>query len=45
MATRPPRAGRWRERAEIIEPVVRRPEVAEVARALGYDPAAEEDWT
>ncbi|MCA1221013.1 sulfotransferase [Streptomyces sp. 8L] len=45
MATRAPRPGRWRERAEVVGPAVRRPEVAEVARALGYDPAAEEAWT
>lgn len=45
MATQPPRPGRWRDRARIIEPVIRRPDIAEVARALGYDPAAEETWT
>lgn len=43
MATSAPRSRRWFERAELLGPVLRRPDVVETAERLGYpDPRS---WT
>jgi len=36
MATSAPRARRWFERAELLGPVLRRPDVVEIAERLSY---------
>ncbi|MBM3312404.1 MAG: sulfotransferase [Candidatus Aminicenantes bacterium] len=44
MATRPPQAGRWKERSGLIRPVISEPEMKSLSRALGYPPGEEEAW-
>lgn len=44
MATAPPGSGKWRARAAVLEPLLARPEIADMSRALGYDPARLRSW-
>jgi hypothetical protein len=44
MSTSLPRPYRWRDRKDLIEPVVRRPEIYDLARQLGYC-ADVDSWT
>ncbi len=45
MATKPPLPGRWRERGELLGPVLADPEIRACSARLGYGQDANRDWT
>ncbi len=44
MSVTPPEPGKWRKRKDLLAPIVSGGEIAEMARALGYDPKDWENW-
>lgn len=44
MATAAPRPARWRDRAELLAPVLATPGIREVSRLLGYGEEPDQEW-